>query len=351
VHTLRDPRKPLVLLTLVSLGLLLSALAPTAAFAKRTIGISTPSFQFNVPAGGSGKGDIVIINDGDETMTVLIYTANQKVDAKGNIQFDVPNRDTQDILGSPAMWIRLALPKLTRTIGNTSYIDMKPGDRVPVGFEFTVPADAPAGDHPAVIFFEMVDLNKNKTGSVSQVSGRVGSRLRIRVQGQVNENVEVSPFSARQFVIGDMIPYVFTIRNRGNIDQFMTGTMTILDSNDAEKYRAQVLTESTVFAATDKEVSGTLRSDNVWLGRYVLRLDASYPRTGKVSGSQDLQHIIKERTLWVAPLWLVVIAIVVIGLLVLWVIWRRAVAQARREAATQSAARPQAVEGVGTEGE
>jgi hypothetical protein len=313
-------------------------LSPGVAFAKRTIGISTPSFEFNVAPGGTGKGNLVITNDGDESFNVLVYASNQKVDAKGVITYEVPNRDTQGFANSPAMWLRLALPKTTKSFGNTPYIEMKPGDRVPVGFSFQTPSDTAAGDHPAVIFFEMFDLPKSQPGSSSKVSGRVGSRIRIRVQGDVTENVDAQPFVVRQFVVGDQVPYVFTVRNRGNVDQQITAQLAVFDSNEAEKYRATVVTESALFAGTDKEVSGVLVPENAWLGRYVVRLEVAYPRQSAVKGSTDIQRVVKERTIWVAPLWLIIIVIVIAGLGILWLMWRRALARARKDAAREKQA-------------
>jgi hypothetical protein len=307
-------------------------LAPGVAFGVRTIGITAPSFDFSVLPGGKGKGDIVVINRGDEPMKVLVYSADQKVDAKGKVDYTVPNRTSKDLLNSPAMWLNVSLPAtMTKSFGNVPYVELTPGQQVPVHFEFAVPSAAAPGDHQLFLFFEMFETEKP---AGADIQGRVGSRIRIRAQGTLRENVDVQPFSMRSIVIGDQVPWVFTIRNRGNVDHEMTGHLSVFDGNQEETNRTVVVTETPVYAGTDKEVSGVLKLQGIWIGRYAARLDVSYPPEAGAKG--EPRHVIKERTIWLAPLWLIVVLVAMIGAGLLWVMWRGALKSARKSARVES---------------
>jgi len=140
----RSARKlSLLLVLLVLVGLI----APTSATAVRTIGLSTGTFDFSVAAGKGGTGEVVVMNNGDENLSVLIYAANQKVDASGAISYEVPNRDDQGVQYNPALWLQIKIGKQTQTVGNTPYIELTPGEQVPVSFEMLVPQGTPPGDH------------------------------------------------------------------------------------------------------------------------------------------------------------------------------------------------------------
>jgi hypothetical protein len=127
-------------ISLALASLLFAGIAGAAApaFAVRTLGLSSPSFDFNVAAGGIGSGDLYVINDGTEPLRVLVYFSNQKVDAKGNQTFQTPTRDS-DVLNSPASWCQVQLPKDTKSIGNVPFLDLKPKEKIPVKFTFDVP--------------------------------------------------------------------------------------------------------------------------------------------------------------------------------------------------------------------
>lgn len=320
--------RPFLLATAVALlALALAVSLPGAAFGKRTVGISSPSFQFSILPGGSGKGELVVSDDGDEPIKVLVYSANQNVDAKGKVTFSVPNRDTANVMTNPAAWVRFDLPSSTKSYQNTPYIELKPGEGRKVGFEFRTPNGIASGDHTVVLFFEVFDFLDQQSGSVSKVSGRIGSRVRIRVSGDLVERVAVEPFSVRTFVAGDQVPYVFTIRNGGNVDQRMTGYLSILGGGGAQRSRSLVMTEATVFAGTDREVSGSLGPQGLGLGIYTARLTLDYPTQDP--GAVKMRQLVKEQRFYVVPPWLLVAVAAIVAALALWLLWRRSVRTAR----------------------
>lgn len=314
------------------------------AYATRTLGLSTGSFDFSVAAGDSGKGDLVVMNDGTEAMDVLVYSGDQVVDAKGKVTYTIPNRDSGDFANDPASWVSIKIASTTRTIGNTPVISLKRGARVPVHFTFTVPDGAPAGDHQLLLFFEMLDNSKTPSGATARVAGRLGARVRIRVQGDLVERMEVRPFSVRSLVLGDKMPWTFLVRNEGNIDKSITARLALFDSNENEVWHSAAATDTTVYAGANLERSGVAKGLPAF-GHYTARLTLTYPKEGSGAGATIPQQIVKSRGVWIVPLWLAVLVVLLVGVLLMYLSWRQAVKAALRKAekASQQASAAQTV--------
>jgi hypothetical protein len=311
-------------LTALLLGAALVACAlPVPAFASRTVGISAPTFDFNVASGQTGSGELYVINDGTEPIKVMVYAANQKTDAKGKITYEVPRPGDVGNIG-PAAWLRIKMPQDSKAFGNTPYVEMAPKQRVLVRFDFEVPPDIPAGDHQVIVFFEMFEFS-NTGGMMAQVSGRVGSRIRIRVQGTFIEKMSVQPFSVRELVIGDAMPWSFVVRNDGNLDKRVTARLALLDSSENELQASTVSSEAPLYARTMSERSGTMSLRNAGIGRYTARLTVTYPKEPDSRGESAPVEIVKDRTVWVLPLWLVIGVVVLVGAAALWLAWLSAV--------------------------
>ncbi len=326
----RSPRGRRIAAIAIGLALMAPLLMPSPALAVRTVGISTPTFDFNVAAGQTGKGELYVINDGTEPIKVMVYAANQKTDAKGKITYEVPKFGDPGFSG-PATWFRLQMPQDSKAIGNTPYLELKAKQRVLVKFSFEVAQGVPAGDHQVIIFFEMFDFAQSG-GMLSTVSGRVGSRVRVRVQGTLVEKMTVQPFNVRDLVIGDLMPYDFVVRNDGNVDKPVVAKIEILDAGENVVQTSSVMTETVLYAHSMTEQGAVLRLSEVGIGRFTARLTATYPREPDANGEAVSAEIVKDRTIWVFPLWLVVGAVVVVGGLVLWLSWRSAIRAAESRA-------------------
>jgi hypothetical protein len=314
----------------LTLALALPFVLPAPALASKTVGISSPKFEFNVASGQSGKGELYVINDGTEPIKVMVYSANQKTDAKGQITFDVPRIGAPGDPG-PASWFRMQMPEDSKSFGNTPYVELAPKQRVLVKFDFEVPPGVTAGDHQVVIFFEMFDFAQGG-GMLSSVSGRVGSRVRVRVQGTLVEKMGVQPFSVREFVIGDLMPWSFVARNDGNVDKLIAAKLALLDSSENEVVASVVASDSPLYARTMIEKAGTMTLSGAGIGRYTARLTMTYPSEPDARGETVPKEVVKDRTVWVFPLWLVIGAVVLVGGLVLWLMWLSAVKAAERKA-------------------
>jgi hypothetical protein len=298
------------------------------ALGERTLALSSGRFNFELDPGGQGEGQIIVINDGDEPIKVLVYTADQVVDESGNVEFVVPNRDDPTFLQQPSSWVRMRMPEEAKAFGNTPYLEMEPDDRVPVDFIMQPPANAAPGDHNVVMFFEMFDLPDDAGGAESQIAGRLGSRLRMRVRGEYVERLDVQPFVVPDFKFGSEVPFAFTLQNEGNIDQRVQSDIVLYDGNEVELARAEAVTATPVYAGTSKDIAGELLAETQPFGQHTVVLEVwQVDDDGEPLVDQPMTE---ERTVWILPWWVAIVAIVLVVLIVGRLVWGVAMRLARR---------------------
>ncbi|MHB1342388.1 MAG: COG1361 family protein [Coriobacteriia bacterium] len=318
-------------LTVALATLLLVAMLPSAAAAERTLALSTGTFDFKVAAGQTAKGSAEVRNSGDEPLEVLVYAGQQVVEDDGAIRYIVPTPGEAQSLDNPASWIRLDLGKSVKSLGNVPYIEMAVGERARVDFEFTVPDGVPPGDYQIMLFFEMAQ-EKSDTDDQAQatVSGRLAARIRVRVEGEVIQRLEIKPFVVRTWVVGNAIPFTLMLQNSGNVDVITDAAITVTAGSGREVMKLPVHAGRTVYARSNDETSGVLQPPGTLLGRYTVEVDVEYPREGTDAGATE--RLSEERVIWAMPLWLAVAMVIIVGGFALWLSWRSAVRSAERKA-------------------
>ena len=280
-------------------------------YAARTIALSSGTFEFTVDPGQTGSGEVTVMNDGDEPLKALVYVADVEVDDTGEQTFVAPQREGVAMLTTPASWFRVYMPADSKALGNTPYIELDPGERIPIKFEFVPPKGTAPGDHNTVIFFEMFDLPDGSDGSAAMVAGRLGARVAVRVTGQVVEKMTMRPFVVPGFVIGGDVPFTFTVNNDGNLNKRVEVTASLLDRNEQVVTDAAVATDTAIFANSRRQFTGTLAAPGGRLGPHTVEVVAEYLQ----DGAQVPSQLVEERTVWLVPLWLVAL----VGFLVLYV--------------------------------
>jgi hypothetical protein len=294
---------------------------PSSALARRTLGLSAGSFKFNVAAGDTVGGQVVVINEGDEPLKVMVYASDQVVDNKGNITYVTPSREDLASFANPSSWTRITMPANSKSLGNIPYLELKPGQRVPVKFSFTVPAGVAPGDQNVIIFFESFEMPKAGQGAQTTVSGRLGARTQLRVEGTVVEKLEVRPFTVPAFVIGGSVPYSFLVRNLGNVDQRVGARALLLDRNRNEVAKQIAIDGRTVFAGKNLEATGTLVAEKMPIGRFTVRLDLSKVDDLGNAVNAGKDTITDIRDVWLVPLWLLILVGVLLALALVRLIW------------------------------
>jgi len=263
-----------------------------------------------------------VTNDGTEPLKVMVYAADQKVDDRGNITYVTPTHADLQSLTLPSSWTTIKMPANSKSLGNVPYLDMAPGDRIPIKFSFVIPPTVPPGDHNVLIFFESFEPPKPGEGSQSVISGRLGSRVQLRVKGQLVDKLEVRPFVVPGWVLGNTVPYQFVVRNEGNTDQRVGARVTLFDRVENQVDQKTAIDGLTVFAGTNYESSGTVRATGPFaIGPYSVRLEVSPVDDAGHATNAGANTITEQHTVWLVPMWFIVAVIVVLVLIVFGIVW------------------------------
>jgi len=295
--------------------------SPATALATKTLGLSAGIFKYTVAAGSVKSGTVIVMNSGNEPLKVMVYASDQKVDDKGGITYTAPTRADLSALASPATWTRITMPANSKSLGNIPYLELKPGERVPVDFTIEVPSNVLPGDHNVLIFFESFELPTKGATSQTQISGRLGARVTMRVKGTLVEKLEVRPFNVPSFVIGSEVPYQFVVRNVGNVDQRIGGRVMLLDRGDNEVTRQTAINGVTVFGGTNREATGTLVATKLPVGPFKVRIDVTKVDDQGHAVNAGADTITEVRNVWLVPLWLLVALGAIVVLLIGRLFW------------------------------
>ncbi len=146
-----------------------------------------------------------VVNHGAQPLTLRVYASDAFTTAGGGIDL-LPAVESPVDLGA---WI---------TVGTDS-VTIAPGETVTVPFTITVPQDATPGDHTAGI---VTSLTTAQSGSTVAVDRRLGSRVYLRVAGNLEPSLRITDVSTVQQ--GSLNPFgggsvelTYTVGNTGNV--------------------------------------------------------------------------------------------------------------------------------------
>ncbi|MHB1016575.1 MAG: COG1361 family protein [Coriobacteriia bacterium] len=303
----------------VLLAAVIFALAiPAPAFAEKTIGLSSGTFEFTVEPGQNGTGEVIVSNDGDEPLKALVYVSDLQVSETGEQTFTTPDRQNATSQATPATWFRIYMPADSKAVGNTPYLELEPGEKIPIAFEFAPPGGTAPGDHNVIIFFEMFEFAGDTEGTGAQVSGRLGTRVALRVNGQVVEKLTIRPFEVPGFVIGREVPFSFVIKNGGNLNKRVEVTAAVLSRSQTAVAQSVVATDTAIFPSSGREFTGSLVTGGSGLGPHTVEVRVQYMQ----DGAQLPSELVETRSVWLIPLWLVVLAGFIVVYALGYVIYR-----------------------------
>ena len=178
---------PVVALALALLAPVLAPASPAAAAdgaswsvgpADNTLGQSRPNFDYALEAGAVLEDAFLVRNNGATDLTLTIYAADAFTTREGNIDLLAAGEESVDA----GTWVDLGVNTVTLT----------PGEESTIPFTVTVPADARPGDHSAGI---VASLTSNDPAAQVQVDRRLGSRMYIRLAGDLVPAVEATDLS------------------------------------------------------------------------------------------------------------------------------------------------------------
>lgn len=185
----------------------------TVQTADNAQGSGRANFTYDVAPGDVLSDAMIVVNTGTEPLPLAVYAADAFTASSGEIDVLVDGTPSR----GAGTWVAVASPPLT----------LAPGQSAEVPFTITVPADARPGDHAAGIVTSLSSTDASTTLSVDR---RLGTRINLRVAGELAPAAAVAAVSARYeaswnpFASGRLVVQ-YAVENTGNTR--LTGVETI----------------------------------------------------------------------------------------------------------------------------
>jgi len=166
-------------------------------------GVSRPNYSYTLTPGVSVEDGFVVLNHGEESLTLDVYVADALVTQDG--QLNLENRDVTPVdVGS---WVEVEADTVT----------IPPGGEVEVPFTITVPRNATPGDHTGGIVSSLTGVDP----AAITVERRLGSRIHVRVDGELRPGLGIDDLVASHSGSTDLLArgglaVSFTATNSGN---------------------------------------------------------------------------------------------------------------------------------------
>jgi hypothetical protein len=186
---------------------------PNAANAVQGIGVSPTSQEIRLQPGQVYTGALTVLNDGGEDITYTLVAADYRI-KDSSYRPDFTDSGAPSSI-SPVKWFTFkSAPTLLRAHAQEV-----------VKYTITVPANAVAGGHYAVLFAQTTPKTGAGGAVISKVV-RVGSIFYIATGGELTERATVLPPKIGWFQIEQPFPAIIQIQNTGNVHFAATGTAT-----------------------------------------------------------------------------------------------------------------------------
>ncbi|WFE30277.1 DUF916 domain-containing protein [Solwaraspora sp. WMMD791] len=167
-----------------------------------------PAFEYKLDPGATLTDYVAITNHSDQPITLDVYASDAFTTDQGGFDLLPATGEPVDV-GS---WV--TFESRTFTVPSTSRLD--------VPFTIAVPDDATPGDHPGGIVASLAATGTDAEGNQVAVDHRVGSRIYLRVTGELQPGLDVVDLSTTYDGTwdpfgGGSVTTTFTVRNTGNV--------------------------------------------------------------------------------------------------------------------------------------
>lgn len=279
------------------------------------------SWDFALEPGESVEDYALITNFGEEALTFDVYSHDAVNTPDGAFTLQPADAESVEV----GAWI-----------GLDEQVTVEPGDSSVVPFTIAVPEDAVPGDHAGGIVASITSEATDDEGQQVLVDNRVGSRIYLRVAGELDPVLAVEVVDA-EYVRSSWLPFTsgevtvtYLVRNAGNVrlageqeatvhGLFGMGEQTVTLDELREVLPGQAITSSAVAdgVAPLVRVTGEVFVD---------------PVPPEATGAEVIPPVRASAatTMWVVP-WpeLIIIAMLAVGV---WWTWRRRRQRKSREA-------------------
>jgi hypothetical protein len=169
---------------------------------------SRPYFVYEQAPGTTLTDVVAVTNLSDIELVFDLYATDAYNDGEGGYALRTSDEDPSDV-GS---WV---------TLGGTQ-VTIPPNSRADIPFSIQVPGDAEPGDHAGGIVASLRSSTTNESGGSVAVEQRVGTRVYLRVPGELRPSLTISDLSASHAsglnpVAGQPVQMTYTVANTGNV--------------------------------------------------------------------------------------------------------------------------------------
>ena len=301
--TTPTPFRRLVLISSIflTLGLVLSPLAASAADDKVGLAVSPPTFDLAANPGDTLKNSIRVDNLTDQVLEVTVDKQNFVASGEDG-QADLTEDTTPYSL---ATWIRPAVTQLSIPAKSSRT----------VAFTVAVPNNAEPGGHFGSLIFRSQSRPLAGTTGVS-VSQQIGALLFLRVAGNLKDQASVVSFNSdKSFYEYPPIDFLARIKNEGNVHFKPEATITVTNMF-GQKVATLPVDGRTVLPGSIRKM--TLASP--WKPKFLF---GNYRSTLSVVYGDKKQILTATTSFWVIPYKLVGIILLVLLVVLIFIIRRR----------------------------
>ena len=171
-------------------------------------GTARPNFVLEAEPGATVTDELVVSNDGSVNLVLGVYVSDAFNTADGDTDLLAGDEPPRDI----GAW----------TTTESTSITVPAGGEATVPFTIEVPEDATAGDHVGGIVTSLTVTEEGTDGNRVKVERRLGTRIYLRVDGELRPELTFSALSAEYhaslnpFAPGTM-ELTYTVENTGNV--------------------------------------------------------------------------------------------------------------------------------------
>ncbi len=189
-------------------------LAPAASDDPNQSG-NRSDLTYVADAGAVIQDAVTLYNVGNVPLTFRVYSTDAFNDEQGQFALLAGDKTPVDV----GTWVTFPQEALT----------VMPGQQATMPISVKIPADASPGDHAGAILASSPTLGTGKQGEVVTLDRRTGTRLYVRVNGDLVPSLAVddvtTDYDQAVNPLGGSATVTFRVSNRGNIR--LSGTPTV----------------------------------------------------------------------------------------------------------------------------
>ncbi len=227
-------------------------------------------FSYEMEAGETTTDQAVIINSGQDALTLRLYAADGITAINGSTAFAAADEQRTGVRS----WLS----------AEVSEVQVAPRDRATVPFSVSVPADAPAGDHVGGWIVEAPPKAGSSGGVAATIHERAGVAVVVRVPGPTEVKLVLERVCLNQETGSNY--FETPVRNEGNVITKGTGTFTLTTPDGLRVFERPA------------ELGAVLPGDDT-----LLRIDAPFePDPGEYVAALELEQSDGQRTATSSPI-------------------------------------------------